>query len=173
MAKKPVYKLKPNGKKATGRPSKYKPEFADQMIEYFESAKPYDIIYKEITTKNGTVIKEPIRVPNDFPQLIDFSISINIHISTLEAWSKDSNKPEFSLAYTRVKAVQKRFLINNGLSGLYNPLFTKFTAINVTDMSDRQEIRVDDATTDPAVLQDKMAKLMSKSKLRIVKDKSA
>ena len=50
---------------------------------------------------------------------------------------------EFSVAYSISKELQKEFLITNGLLGLYDSSFAKFTAKNITDMGDEQNLNLD------------------------------
>jgi hypothetical protein len=44
-------------------------------------------------------------------------------------------------AYNKAKEYQKFFLIENALAGLYNPTAFIFTAKNITDMRDQQEVK--------------------------------
>jgi len=48
--------------------------------------------------------------------------------------------PEFSESYKKAQLLQKDFLIQNGLCGLYNAAAFCFVAKNCTDMRDKQEI---------------------------------
>ena len=48
--------------------------------------------------------------------------------------------PEFSLAYTRAKQMQKDLLVQGGLLGVYDSKFSIFVAQNFTDMRERKEI---------------------------------
>lgn len=119
-----------------GRPSKYKKEYAKQLIEYF-NVEPYKL-------KDGRL------VATRFPTLERFSIKIGVFVDTLNDWAmaKKANgkpkHPEFLRAYKHIKALQKDILVINGLQGLYQSNFCAFVATNFTDMADRKEI---DATS--------------------------
>ena len=106
-----------------GRPSKYKPEFPEMLLEYFGKA-PY--------TKEGQDL-----VANDFPSLAGFAIKLGVHRDTLHEWS--TIHPEFSDAYKRAKDFQENFVIVNGNKGLINPAFGIFTAKNVLGWRDKQK----------------------------------
>jgi len=122
MPKSKVKKAK-TGKHPGGRPTKYKPEYCKKIIEFFS--------------------KQPIRFidgkpyANELPFLTAFAREIDVDIDTMEEWTK--KHVEFSGAYKRAKELQKEFLINNGLVGLYNSTFAIFTAKNITEMRDVKE----------------------------------
>lgn len=129
-----------------GRPSKYKPEYCQQIIKFF-SIKPYKDVEIPHYDKKGegiVVWTDFKRVPNDIPFFQDFAWKIGVDDETLANWCK--KYPEFLGAYTRCKHLQKRFLIINGTQGLYPPKSYTFTAINITDMKDKSEQEWGDKT---------------------------
>lgn len=144
-------------KKTVGRPTKYKPEYCEQLIKFF-SVKPY--ITKKVTTtgKNDYKKESYQMVPNALPRFDRFAARIGVNGDTLVEWAKavypEGHKlagklkyPEFSAAYTRAHELQKWFLVENGLTGLYNPRFAIFTATNITDM--REKIQHQGDTENP------------------------
>jgi len=85
------------------------------------------------------------REPRKLPTLVQFAKSINVSYPTVYNWQWEKSgsfQKEFLEAFTRAKELQKDFLIQAGLMGLYNPIFAKFTAINITDMRDVQETKL-------------------------------
>ena len=97
-----------------GRPSKYKPEYCESIVKWFEEqvqAKELPFLSKWARTVAG------------------------VCEDTALEWTKQHE--EFSLAYKKVKEIQKEFLIKGGLTGLFNPTFAIFTAKNITDMRDQ------------------------------------
>ena len=86
------------------------------------------------TTRSGA----PIIKACDFPTFERFAYSIGVHRETLRNWCDVS--PEFFAAYKKAEMLQKDILIQNGLMGGYEKTFAIFTAKNVTDMRDRQEL---------------------------------
>jgi hypothetical protein len=102
-----------------GRPTKYKPEYCEKIIEYF-SRSPY------VENSKGE------KKPNDLPYFAEFASQIDVSFETLLEWTKKHS--EFSDSYKRAAELQKFFLIQNTLLGLYNSTFAIFTAKNITDM---------------------------------------
>ena len=135
-----------------GQPTKYDPKYCDELIEFFSEVRYTKEIKKERITehKNGTMTREVeyILVPSGLPFLSAFARKIGVCVDTLHEWAngrtgKDDDAPlkhpEFSDAYKKAKELQKEFLINNGLQGLYPPASFIFTAKNITDMRDKVE----------------------------------
>lgn len=125
-----------------GRPTKYKPEYCQQLIEYFDIDAYSKETIEKMTEyfKDGEVKKEVEKykyVPNKMPTIFRFAQKIGVNEDTLVEWSKVNQ--EFSAAYKAAKEIQKEFLISLGLSGAApSPAFI-FTAKNVTDMKDKTE----------------------------------
>lgn len=134
------YKKKADGvTNDTGAPTKYKPEYCKQIVEYFSIEPTYESPVT-ITYKNGTTIEKTERKPNELKFLENFAWNIGVAIETLENWAKKYK--DFFRAFTRAKALQKQHLITCGLLGLYNSDFAKFTAKNITDMRDEQNLNL-------------------------------
>ena len=131
-----------------GRPTTYKPEYCQQIINFFST--PQLTEDKEITwtTKSGTVKREIVKVANRLPTMEKFAIDIGTYPQTLLDWCKRFS--EFNEAYSRAKAYYKEFLNQNALSGRYNERYATFLAINTTDM--RQTQTVDISQSGPIVL---------------------
>lgn len=133
----------PAPKHAGGRPTKYRREYCDLIITYFDSVEPYRKEVMEESTEyyaNGTERGSRTKyqlIPNKMPTLFRFAEQIKVDKSTLLEWA--NKHPEFSSALEKSKDIQKEFLIDAGMSGASNPAMTIFTAKNVTDMRDRIE----------------------------------
>lgn len=129
-------------KRGVGRPTKYKPEYCQALIDFFD-VEPYE--ERQIQHyKNGDVSwSDYKRFPNRIPTLRKFAKSINVNYTTVYEWIEKHK--EFSNAFTHAKEIRKWFIIENGLEGLYNPAFAKFVAVNVTDMRDNQ-VNIDNST---------------------------
>lgn len=116
---------------------KYKPEYADRLIEYF-SQPPTRVEYLERYDKEGNVIeKKPMIVPNEYPTFEGFAMSIGVHTDTLRNWCEISQR--FRHCYARAREMQRGKLITNTLSGFYNPQFAKFEAINNHGMTEKTQ----------------------------------
>jgi len=135
-------------KRPKGAPSLFKPEYTQDLIEYFD-VEPYRVVLKKIPTKQGHVVEIPMDEANDFPTLAGFAISIGVHRDTLHEWSKATDKngellyPHFSDAYKKAKDFQERYLLTNGLKNLINTPWGIFIAKNVLGWRDKQPDEVD------------------------------
>lgn len=136
MSKKKTVKTE---KVERGRPTTYKPEYCDKIIEYF-SEPPYREVMKTVVTKMGDVVEVPTTEATDFKSLAGFAILIGTHRDTLHEWVK--TYPDFSDAYKRAKEYQEHFLATNGNKGLINPSFSIFTAKNVLNWRDKRDIEL-------------------------------
>lgn len=121
-------------KRPAHRPTKYKPEYCQKMIDYFNKA-PYTI---KTIKAFGKVINKVM--PTDLPLLVGFASELKVDRDTLKEWAKVHE--EFSAAYKKAKDLQEKILITNGLNGGYNPAFAIFTAKNVMKWTDRVDHKV-------------------------------
>ena len=111
-----------------GAPTKYKPEYCQEIVEFFDVTPSLeDVIAKKMN--NGVV---------ELPLFEKFAAKIDVHVETMLNWCKEYS--EFFESYKKCKEMQKSFLIQAGLNGLYNPAAFCFVAKNCTDMRDKHEL---------------------------------
>jgi hypothetical protein len=120
-----------------GRPSKYKPEYCDQLIK-FMSIDPYREVIDVFTDKHGNEKSTVRLVANDPPFISKFAREIGFMTQTLYSWAIDY--PEFGEAMTRARELQLEFIATNGMNGLFNAQFTKFALTNMSSWRDKQEV---------------------------------
>jgi hypothetical protein len=118
---------------AGGRPTAYRPEYAEQLIEYF-SVKP--CAFEERENSKGEI--QRITIPASLPTMAGFACKIGVHRETILNWSK--NHPEFFDALKLAKEYQEHILIENGLMGGYDKTFAIFTAKNLINWRDKTEV---------------------------------
>ena len=100
-------------KKGNTFSKKYKPEFADKIIDFFKRSE-------------------------DFPTIEGFAVENGISISSVKTWAVDEEKhPRFVLAYEIAMGIQKTRLMQEGLKDNYNASLVKFLLINNHDMTDK------------------------------------
>jgi hypothetical protein len=144
-----------------GRPSEYKEEYADMLIDYFNEDVVREI--KTITEGKGKSEwrKEEVRYEAlFFPTLELFANTIGVNDDTLVEWAgkhpsdyRDKDKagqlrhPEFSAAYTRAKKIQKGLLLQYALIGKLNPGFAQFFAVNNLGMQSKSVVENHDEIT--------------------------
>lgn len=121
-----------------GSPGKYKKEYTDQLIEYFNTP-PTRVEYIKRYDREGNVKEEePVVIGADYPTFEGFAIKIGVTSRTLENWAA-AYPTTFGAAYERAKDVQKNMLIVNGLGGRYNGKFAQFVASSQFDMAEKSE----------------------------------
>lgn len=121
---------------AGGAPTKYRPEYVEQMIKYFNVS-----ISTEVATDSGVKM-----VATELPTLAGFCCELEICRDTLNAWLNATNEdgsklwPEFSVAYRRSKEYQQKILVANTLNGKYNAQFAKFVAQNLLEWRESKDV---------------------------------
>ena len=119
-----------------GRPTLYKSEFCEQLLEYFD-VEPY----REITRLNKKTGNEYTElIANTLPTLSGFAKIIGVDAHTIRNWGKAH--PEFLAATTRAKTASEHMLVTNGLLGLYNSNYCQFVSKNYTDMRDVKDLNI-------------------------------
>lgn len=114
-----------------GRPTKYRKDLPQSMIDYFTKNEPY------------WVNDEGEKVANDLPTFGMWCVSEDITQETMLQWTKDPDKQAFSEAYKKCKDIQSNFLMLNGCHGLYHGSFAIFTAKNVIGWRDQIDTKVE------------------------------
>jgi hypothetical protein len=120
-----------------GRPTKYKPEYCDEIIAFFD-IEPYREVSDVYTYKDGTTKETKRLVANDLPFISSFAFKIGVSTETLHEWSRVH--PEFSVALKRAKQLQESMLATNGLMNTYAQPFAIFTAKNIAGWRDKTEV---------------------------------
>lgn len=122
-----------------GRPTKYKPEFVDELLEFFSLE---DNSYEKVTNKQGTVQM----VPRTMPTLERFAFSIGVCRSTLHEWANATkgdtdalSHPEFSYAYACARDWQMAFILEAGVAGALNAPFLGLFMKNHHGWADKVE----------------------------------
>ncbi len=133
-----------------GRPTKYKKQYCEELIKFF-NIEPYREVERRTTDrKSGREYIDYEDAPNDLPTFERFAHNLGVHVDTMIEWSSAKfpeghaksgqlKHPEFSVAYKKAKQLQKDILITNAMRGLYNTTFSIFLAKNITDLRDKQE----------------------------------
>ena len=127
-----------------GRPTLYKPQLCQDLIDYF-SIPPYT--EKEIPhhdPKTGNVVwTDYKRLPNNIPTLTAFCAKYQLGWTTVHEWinpEEPTYRPDFANAYTHARAMRADFLVNGGWNNVCQANTFKFIAVNLTDMRDKQEV---------------------------------
>ena len=137
MVKQYNYKKREDGKYDTGRPTTYKQEYCNMMIDYFDR-EVESITYKESYYADGTLkAKEPVIRGTEFPSFQGFAHTIGTTHKTLLDWC--NNNPEFCEAYARAKEIQESIWLTGSMGNLYNSQFAQFFGKNCLGYKDKTE----------------------------------
>ncbi len=112
---------------STGRPTKYKECYPQEMIEWFKRV-DYITRSKQIATASGRIADIEETLPCDYPTFAGYAVHISVCMDTLTEWRKVY--PAFSSAYKECKAIQTQIICKHTLKGDYNASFAKFLMIN-------------------------------------------
>jgi len=102
-----------------GRKTKYKKEYDQGIVDYFQEF--YDHLEER----------------EEIPFFTAYAREIDVGTSSLARWKKKHKS--FKESYQRAKEIQKECLIVGALKKIFNPTFAIFTAKNITNMRDRRE----------------------------------
>jgi hypothetical protein len=124
-------------KHAGGRPTKYKPQYCEQLIAYM-TQEPWEDVEVTHTNRKGETWTETKRRANPIRFVTAFAYEIGVTRETLAEWCRVH--PEFSDAYTRAREMQSEHLLQCGFMGLSDATMTKFAAVNLTDLRDKTDL---------------------------------
>lgn len=137
----------PDDYSGSGRPSDYRPEYAEKMIQYFENANAWVINY---TDKGNAQV-----IPKDCqPSFIKFARLCGIRRFQLLRWAKAH--PEFAEAYAICKELQQEFICQAAGVGLMPSAWAIFQMRanhGITDQP-RDEVAEDDDTDVEVIAED-------------------
>lgn len=113
-----------------GRPTKYDAEKTPQMVyDYIDGCEDEYVLMGDAKSKMNNLLKV------DIPTIEGLCIILMVSHDTIAEWVKKYN--EFSDAITKLKEVQKRRLLEGGLSGEYQQSIAKLILANNHGMSDK------------------------------------
>jgi hypothetical protein len=121
-----------------GAPSMYKPEYCDKLIQFFDVPAVREIP-ETWYNPDGSVKRESLKlVANPPPHIGGFARSIGVSKQTVYDWAR--KYPDFAYSLLHAQDMRRAMIIDNGLAGLYNPLFAKLAAANLFGWHDRQDV---------------------------------
>lgn len=150
-----------------GRPTLYKPEFANLLIEFF-TKEPYTTV--DVPQPNGMVKRQ--RMATDPPMLQTFAESIGVSKATVDAWATAINPdgsprhPDFCAAYAHARAMQESLFSRAGMLGLYEPRFLAFAMKNLCGWQDQPAPKVDHAAVSKEELDRRFGQRMEAARQR-------
>lgn len=125
----------------TGRPTLYRDEYCDSVVEYFQRPRP------PRTSTDDRIL------PGELPSLSAWGNERNISPQLISDWQ--NRHAAFREACTRAKAIGAELLSDRALNGQYNAQYAAFYAKNAFGWKDRSEVetvtRVEDSDATQAM----------------------
>lgn len=115
------------------RPTEYKEEYCQKVQEYLDECQDEEVQVVKQSSDKYEMYENKLKVK--LPTLKGFAMFIDVNESTLYEW--DKKYPEFSKSLDRIRTEQHNRLINNGLSGDYNPTIAKLILSSNHGMSEK------------------------------------
>lgn len=130
-----------------GRPTKYKEEYCEQMITFFDKD-PTEMrtdteVTEHIKIGEKETPAEKVKTTRkgggvDFPTFTSFARILGVCDDTVNEWAKVH--PAFSEAVKKCKKIQESIWLVNALNGNYNAAFSIFLGKNVFGYKDKSEV---------------------------------
>lgn len=177
-----TYKKKENWKNATGKPSLYKKEYCEDIVNYFERCQAEILVDVKFfqPNKNSTIstILNPLNedetvdagnvkeisqklVMQRFPTYARYARTIGIFKSTLYLWA--NLYEEFSDSMKQCNEIAESILVENWLQWTYNSQFAQFILKNNHWYKDKQEVDNNNINID--------SKELTPEQIRVIIDK--
>jgi len=118
-----------------GRPTKYKEEFCDKVIDYLEGCQDEIDNYVKSSGDKGETYQRVVKV--SLPTIEGFSSFLDVSVDSLERWG--DKYPKFCGALNEIRREQKKRLLDKGLSGDYNPMIAKLILSSNHGMNEKKE----------------------------------
>ena len=122
-----------------GRPSTYRPEYDQMLLDYFDIPATREIIETH-ESKNGTVFQEVRTVANDLPTIEGFCKSLKISRETFYHWA--GLFPSFADSHKKAQAMQQAIWQQNTMRGRYSQPFAIFFGKNVYGWKDKEDQQI-------------------------------
>lgn len=122
-----------------GRPSKYSNEMLTKAHEYLQQCVDEELEFHKTRGDKTNTYERKLKV--NLPSVEGLSIYLGVSRDTLYEWSKEHQ--EFSDTLDEVLKLQKKVLIEKGLSGDYNPLISKLVLSANHGMRDKTDVTSD------------------------------
>jgi hypothetical protein len=114
-------------------------DIADKLMNYFG---------RDVYEVKSQYVKGQLseyKSPSEFPTVIDFCKQNNIKYQSLMQMLDVKNRKRYlklQNAYEFVKKIQEKFILQNALTGRYNPVFSIFAMKNLAGWRDGQDLNL-------------------------------
>lgn len=119
--------------------SKYSPKYIKKIDKYLEKCEDETRIFQKMSGKTDG-FEEKYNV--NLPSVEGFCIYIKVPRRTVYHWKLDNK--EFEEALEKIEVIQKKRLMENGLSGKYSPVIAKFLLSANHGLKEKTDMTSDD-----------------------------
>jgi len=134
----------PAEKRGPGRPTKYRPEFAEKIVVYFDVEPEVEV---KVEQPSGLVKLQ--RMSAKPPMLVGFAKSIGVDLTTLNRWATEIDAgtgkprwPDFADSYAHARELQEALIAQGALMGLYDSKACQFLLKNLHGWQDQPARKV-------------------------------
>ena len=127
-----------------GRPSKFEPRFADEILAYFDKEP-----FTEVDVPQPTGLVKRQRMATMPPMLADFAKLIGVSLDSVNRWATEVTAetgglkhPDFADAYARARELQESLIVRGGLLGIYDPRVVQTALKNLHGWQDQPARKV-------------------------------
>lgn len=104
-----------------GRPTKYGPHIIKLVEKYLADCQDEEGEFHKTRGEKSDSYERTLTVR--LPKIEDLVLILDVSVDTINQWEKE--KPEFSETLTKIRKEQHKRLVENALSGKYNPVIAK------------------------------------------------
>lgn len=109
-------------KRTVGRPSEYNEDILKRLQKYIDECEDEELeLLSAVSLKGTEMFRRKLKV--HIPTIE--GAALYLHIGKTTIWEWEQKFPEFANLMGELRAKQARMLIDNGLSGDYNPTIAK------------------------------------------------
>lgn len=116
-----------------GRPEEFKEEYIALAEKYLKSCKDREKKFHKTQGLRTDTYERLVKVK--LPTIEGFAEYLGVSRKSIYNWEK--NYPDFAVALEKIRTSQFTRLVNNGLSGDYNPIIAKLILTSNYGMKDR------------------------------------
>lgn len=124
-----------------GRPTIYSEKILKRARKYLKECKDEEVeLVKQEGDKGYTIYEHKLKV--HLPSIYGLARYLNVNRDTLYEWAK--HHPAFSDTLRDIELEQAQRLVDNGLSGDYNPTIAKLILSSNHGMKERNDVTTND-----------------------------
>lgn len=122
-----------------GRPTEYKAEYINKIDEYLAERQDEEVQVVKQSSEKYETFDNKLKVK--LPTIEGFALFIGVNKTSLYEWEKKYS--QFSNALDKIRQEQQQRLLDNGLSGDYNPTIAKLILSANHGMREKSDITSD------------------------------